>query len=111
MPLLPGGDDGTLNGMTEVTLVAAPGASVQRIVRERAISIQNRDTAVVTVEIRKVSASGTRRIWRGDLNVGDTWYNDAQVVLDATTDSIRAVMSAVPATTNPDWVSSWGDVS
>lgn len=111
MPLLPGGDDGTLNGTTEVTLVAAPGASTQRIVAPMGISIQNRDTAVVTVEVRKVSGGGTRRIWRGDLDVGDTWYNDGQVVLDDTGSSVRAVMSAAATTTNPDWVSSWGDAS
>lgn len=111
MALLPGGDDGTLNGTTEVTLVAAPGASVQRIIQPHGISIQNRDTAVVTVELRKVSAGGTRRIWRGDLDVGDTFYNDSQIVLDATTDSVRAVMSAAATTTNPDWNVSYGDAS
>lgn len=101
----PGGDDGTLNGTTPVTLIAAPAASRQRV--NLAITIQNRDTAVVTVEVRRVSAGGTRRIWRGDLDVSDTIVLDERIVLDATTDSITAVMSAAATTTNPDWTSSW----
>jgi hypothetical protein len=106
-----GDDDNTLNGTTEVTLVPAPAAATRRIVPLGGISIQNRDTAVVTVTVRKVSAGGTRQIWKGDLDPGDTWYNDDVIVLSTTAKSVRAVMSAVAATTNPDWISSWGDAT
>lgn len=103
----PAGDDGTLNGTTPVTLVPAPGASDQHVLLS--ITIHNVDTAVVTVSIRKVSAGGTRIITRKDLNPEDTLVlgTDERIVLDATTDSITAVMSAAAATTNPDWTSSW----
>lgn len=101
----PGGDDGQLNGTTPVTVVPSPGASEQNVVV--LITIQNRDTATVNVTLRKVSAGGTRQLWKGDLNVGDTLEWDGRVVLDATTDSITAVMAGAAATTNPDWSSSW----
>lgn len=101
----PAGDDGTLNGTTPVTIVPAPGASDQHVVF--AITIHNVDTAVVTVSVRKVSAGGTRIIARKDLDPEDTLIIDERIVLDATTDSITAVMSGAAATTDPDWTSSW----
>lgn len=106
MAFTPGGDDGTLNGTTPVTIVASPAAATQRMIQQ--ITIQNRDTAVVTITLRKVSAGGTRQIWSGDLDVGDTLIWEGGV-LDATTDSITAVMSAAAATTNPDWTEGHAD--
>ena len=104
-----GADDGTLNGTTPVTLVPAPAAATTRL--PKTITIQNRDTAVVTVTLRKVSAGGTRQLWKGDLDVGDTLIWDDAVGLDDTSSSITAVMSGAAATTNPDWTSTWGDAS
>lgn len=109
MAFTPGGDDGTLNGTTPVTLVSAPAASTQRIVKT--ITIQNIDTAVVTVILRKVSAGGTRQLWEGDLDVNDTLIFDDSVVLDDTGSSITAVMSGAATTTNPDYTSSFADAS
>lgn len=103
------GSDGTLNGVTPVTLVAAPGAGVERIVKT--ITVQNRDTAVVAFTLRKVSAGGTRQIWSGDLDPGDTFIWNDPIVLEATTSSITGVMGGAAATTNPDWTSSFGDIT
>jgi hypothetical protein len=107
MAFTPGSNDGTLNGSTEVTLVAAPGSSIQRMVKE--INIQNRDTAVVTLTVRYKSAGGTRQIWSGTLQVGDVYHDDSVYVLDTTGKSIAAVLSGAPATTNPDFVVSYAD--
>lgn len=104
-----GADDGTLNGTTPVTLVAAPAAATNRLVKT--ITIQNRDTAVVTVTLRKVSAGGTRQLWAGDLDVGDTLIWDDVIGLDDVNSSITAVMSGAAATTNPDWTSLWADAT
>lgn len=98
-------DDGTLNGTTPVTLIPAPAVANQ--IANKLITIQNRDTAIVTITLRKVSAGGTRQIWKGDLDVGDTLLFDDVIMLDDVNSSITAVMSAVAATTNPDWTSSW----
>ena len=69
--LTEGANDGTMNGTTPVTFVAAPAASTRRIVKS--ITIQNRDTAPVILTVRYVSAGGTRQIWSGTLAVNDTW--------------------------------------
>jgi hypothetical protein len=62
--------NGTLNSTTDVDIVSAPGASTQRQVRY--ISIYNRDTAAVGLEI-KIDISGTERtIWKGVLGVGES---------------------------------------
>ena len=103
----PGGSDGTLNGATEVTLVAAPAASTVRVCK--CVTIQNRDTATVTLTLRKVSGGGTRQLWSGTLAVGDTLIWDDPVMLADTSSSVRAVMSGAATTTNPDWTASWFD--
>jgi hypothetical protein len=107
MAFVPGDDDGTLNGVTAVTIVGSPAASTRRMIRT--ITIQNRDTAVVTVTLRKVNGANTRQLWKGDLDVGDTLIWDDPLVLNATNKSITAVMSGAAATTNPDWTSTWAD--
>ena len=66
--------DGALNGVTPVTLVAAPAASTQRIVRT--ISIQNRDTAAVTLTISYNNNSTLRQLAVVTLNANDTWTTD-----------------------------------
>ena len=85
-----GGNDGVMNGTTPVTLVAAPSASTRRIIK--AISIQNRDTAEVVITINLVSAGGTRQIWKGILQVGDTW------TLDGVIDSNGAIKQTFTST-------------
>lgn len=104
-----GADDGTLNGTSAVTLVPAPAASTARLVKT--ITIQNRDTVVNTITLRKVSGGGTRQLWKGDLDVGDTLIWDDVISLDDTSSSITAVMAAAATTTNPDWTSTWGDAT
>lgn len=100
------GEDGVFNGTTPVTIITAPTGTNQ--VANKLISVVNKDTAVVTVTLRKVSAGGTRNIVGPvDLDVGDTLLFSDVVILDATTDSITAVMSAAPATTQPDFSSSY----
>ena len=65
-----GANDGVLNGATAVTIVPSPAASTQRVINS--ITIQNRDTAPVTMVLRYVSAGGTRQIWAGTLAIADT---------------------------------------
>lgn len=98
------GDDGTLNGVTPVTIIAAPAGT--DTIANKLITIQNRDTAAVNVTLNKVSAGGTRQLWKGDLDVGDTLLFDDVVMLADVNSSITAVMSGAPATTQPDFTSS-----
>ena len=108
MPFTEGANDGALNGTTEVTLVAAPSSGVRRVVR--GLSVYNRDTASVTLTVRYKSSS-TRVLWSGALASGETWELDGVVVLDATTKSLAAVLAGAAASANPEFVSSYADVS
>lgn len=109
MAFVPGANDGTLNGTSSVTLVAAPGSGVSRTVR--LISLYNADTASVTVSVRYTNSGNHRLLAKVTLAAGEAFVYDEAVVLDTTAKSITAVMSAAPATTNPDFVVAYGDYS
>ena len=69
-----GANDGALNGTSDVTLVSAPSASTQRVVK--GIMIENKDTAAVTVTISYNNNATLRTIAVVTLAVGDTWTTD-----------------------------------
>jgi hypothetical protein len=69
-----GANDGALNGASDVTLVSAPSASTQRVVK--GITIENKDTAAVTVTISYNNNATLRTIAVVTLAVGDTWTTD-----------------------------------
>ena len=69
-----GANDGALNGTSSVTLVAAPASSTRRVVKN--ITIENKDTAAVTLTISYNNNSTLRTIAKVTLAVGDTWTTD-----------------------------------
>lgn len=69
-----GANDGALNGTNSVTLVAAPAASTRRTIKS--ITIENKDTAAVTITISYNNNSTLRTLYKVTLNVGDTWTTD-----------------------------------
>lgn len=104
--------DGTLNGAISVDVVPAPPAATRRLIKT--INISNNDTADVICTIVLKNGANSRVIWSGTLNPGDTWqYGDAGdvTVLDTMSKSISASLAAPPATTNPDFVATYGDAS
>lgn len=111
MAFLEGANDGVFNGVTEVELVAAPAASVRRVVKN--INIFNADTAAVVVTVKFKNSGTYRQIARVELQVDERLVlgEDDFYVLDATTKSIVAVLAGAPATTNPDFVACWADAS
>ena len=79
--LTEGANDGALNGTSAVTLVQAPGSSTQRVIKW--ITIQNKDTAAVTVTITYNNSAGggtTRQIAKVTLAANDTWTLVASIV-------------------------------
>jgi hypothetical protein len=66
-----GSSDGALNGTNQVTVVAAPAASTRRTIKS--ITIENRDTAAVTVTLSYDNNGTLRTIAKVTLAVGDTW--------------------------------------
>lgn len=85
-----GATDGALNGTNSVTLVAAPASSTRRAIKT--ITIQNRDTAAVTVTVSYNNNSTLRTIARVTLQVGDTWTTDGTF---DTTGSLKQVVGNV----------------
>ena len=74
--LTEGASDGALNGTSGVTIVSAPAASTRRVIKW--ITIQNKDTASVTVTITYNNSSGStsRQIAKVTLASNDTWTTD-----------------------------------
>ena len=105
-------NDGTLNGTTIVTLIPAPATNTTRLVKT--ITINNTDTAAVILIVQFLNGSSYRNIWKGTLQPGDAWqFGDSGdvLVLDSTSKSIVASLSAPPATVNPDFTCCYGDAS
>jgi hypothetical protein len=69
-----GATDGALNGTNSVTLVAAPASSTRRTIKT--ITIENKDTAAVTLTISYNNNGTLRTIAKVTLQVGDTWTTD-----------------------------------
>lgn len=66
-----GANDGVLNGTSAVTVVAAPASSTRRIINT--ITVENNDTAAVTITVGYLNTASTRVIVKVTLQVGDTW--------------------------------------
>jgi hypothetical protein len=66
-----GANDGAFNGTSPITIVAAPAAATRRIIKS--ITIENRDTAAVTITLSYDNNGTLRTIARVTLQVGDTW--------------------------------------
>lgn len=72
--LTEGSTDGALNGTTPVTLVAAPASSTRRVIKS--ISIQNKDSASVTLTISYDNNGTARQLAKVTLAENDTWTTD-----------------------------------
>ena len=66
-----GASDGALNGTTSVIVVDSPATGARRAIKS--ISIENCDTAPVTVSVQYKNGATTRTIAKTTLSVGDTW--------------------------------------
>jgi hypothetical protein len=66
-----GSSDGVLNGTSAVTLVAAPAVATRRVIKS--LTIENKDTAAVTITVSYNNNATLRTIAKVTLNVGDTW--------------------------------------
>lgn len=112
MAITPGSSHGPMDGITEVELVAAPGAGVQRAIL--LARIYNEDSAGVTITASKKVAGVLYRLEKVPLDVNGVMFPvDGGKVLELTgTDqSLVAVMAGAPATIQPKFVCSWVDKS
>lgn len=99
---LPVGNEVVLTGATAVTLLAAPGASTQRVVPKSGASVYNRDTDPRDITFQ-VNKGGTKSIlWKAaGVVAGGTAVLPKVVVLDATNESLEVLTDGAAATTEP----------
>lgn len=109
--LTPNSADGVLSGVSEVTLVPAPSGGVNRRL-VRWVSIHNADTKKVELFVYLANGASRRRMFYGNLDPGDTFHLDSNDVIPLDGDrSVVAKLGAAPTTSQPEWVSGWGDQS
>lgn len=109
MAFTEGNSHGAFNGVTAVDVVAAPAAATRRIVRS--IIVYNADSASRTVTLRLDDGGTERIIGRAVLAAGELYVYEVPVVLNATNKKIEGVLDAAPATTQPTFVSNYGDAT
>lgn len=109
MAFLEGGNEGALNGTTDVTVVAVPGSSTRRLVKN--VHFCNRDTVTQTIILLKDKAATQYELARETLAPGEYWTFDKIVVLDDTDESLIAKQVAAVTTTAPSYDSAHADAS
>lgn len=111
MAFIVAANGGPLNGTTHVTVAPAPGAGVKRVCKS--MTVMNKDTANITVNICVLDGATLIYRYTSILAPGFTFSFDEGeiVVLDTTSKSLVAFLSAPIATTQPDFLISWGDAS
>lgn len=109
MTFTPGNSRGNFNSTTPVTIVSAPGAATQRIIKE--ITVYNKDTAVITVTISEQDTATNYEILSHTLAVGDTLVYTTNKILDSTSKSIVGVLGGAVTLNQPTFTADWGDNS
>ena len=101
---------GTSNGTTDVTVVAAPGASTSRLIPVGGITVFNNDTATATVTLQFHATTPTDTVLeQEEIASNKTYTNTMPIVLDATDESLEIYLSAAVATTELDFFSHFRD--
>jgi hypothetical protein len=77
----------------------------------RTMNFYNADTAAVVLTVRVRKGANTYRIFSGSVPAGTDLAILEIYVLDATDESIEALLSAPPATAQPEFQSAWADHS
>lgn len=67
-----GANDGATNGTTDVTMVAAPVSGTRRLVKY--ITVYNKDTAVITFNLKYDNNGTQRQVAKITLQPGSTWF-------------------------------------
>jgi hypothetical protein len=109
--LTPGSNQGSLNGVTAVEVVAAPAANTTRAVRF--LQVLNIDTVVHTIRARKLVAGTPYQFDASSATPVDVKFSpvswDGVFLLTATNQSLQMIMDEAKTTTDPTFVASWVD--
>ena len=104
-----GNNNGTSNDTTDVTVVAAPGASTTRMIPRYGLSVYNNDTVQATVYLQLKDGANDRIIERSILEAGESFFNTSFVSLEATDQSLEIYLDAAVTTNQLDFVAKYRD--
>ena len=111
MAFTEGNNYGFFNDANDVTIVAAPGADTQRIIKT--ITIYNADTASVTVTLQIKDAGGGNDyvIFKQTLAVGETIIFNDVIVLDETDETVEGYLGGAVTLNQPHYTAHYADNS
>lgn len=109
MAFLEKGHEGVMNGTTAVDVVAVPGGSTRRLVRNAHFC--NRDTVAHTIIVYKDKAGTAYELAREIVQPNEYWTFDKLIVLDATDEKVTAKLLAAHTTTAPSFDTAFADAS
>ncbi len=103
------GFNGTLtNGSTPVTLVAAPAARTQRLIRK--IFIHNTDDTSATVTVRHVTSGGSTFLIHQETLAAGAELTLEHLVLNATTQTITVLLAGAVNVTELSCTAHYADL-
>lgn len=109
MAFVEGVNTGTSNSTTNVTVVAAPGASETRVIKS--ISVYNADTVQATVTLKYYDGTNERIMCKIPLETGETLLYDSILVLNTTSTIIRLVLAGAITTNQLHFTAHYGTAS
>lgn len=96
------GNEGSLNGTSAVTAVAAPAGTATRATPDGAVSVYNKDTVAHDITFQKNKGGTITEIQKSiALAVGATTVLTKKVALDATNESLEIKSNAAGTTFEP----------
>lgn len=101
--------NGAFNGATYVDVVAVPGASTTRVIRN--VVVYNGDTVAHVFELSYDDNGTVRVLFKQSIDAGATFDFDSIMVLDATTRKLKARIEGAHTTTAPNFVANYGEVT
>lgn len=107
MSFTEGSNNGTTNDTTLVTVVASPGASTKRLVKD--ITVYNNDTVEATVTLRYYNGTNRKILCKVALQTGEQLYYDEPIVIPDTSSTVEIILAGAVTTTQLDWTSHYGD--
>lgn len=109
MSFTPDSNQGVTTGTTAVTIVAAPGSGVKRIVKT--ITVVNRDTAARTVTCRLLVSATNYWVFTQVMQPSESliFGGEGEIVVLDSTKALNIILDSAPATNQLDWTSHWSD--
>ena len=109
MSFTPGFKGTATNGVTPVTVVAAPGERTQRIVRS--LVINNKDSASIVATVKHVTSGGSSFTISSETITTLSTFTINNIVLDDPLQTITVELAGAVSATEPDCTAHYADLA